>query len=273
MQKVEYLTAHFERLGMTPADADSRAGLFREAEEQGRAFIGGTPHWRWFVPGRVEILGKHTGYAGGRSLLAAVPRGIAVIARARTDGVVRLHDVRDGQKIEIDPAHPTPPGFRGVRRYVHVVARRLFLNFPRCELGADIAIASDLPRASGLSSSSALVCGVASALARRAALAEREEWQAHIPSVTALAWYLGCVENGLDYPGLPGSSGVGTHGGSEDHTAIMAGRLHHVSQYQFVPVTPLGDVPMPADWSFVIASSGVQADKADSVRDRYNRAG
>jgi galactokinase len=29
---------------------------------------------------------------------------------------------------------------------------------------------------------------------------------------------------------------------------------------------------MPADWTFVVASSGVQADKADSVKDRYNRA-
>jgi galactokinase len=29
---------------------------------------------------------------------------------------------------------------------------------------------------------------------------------------------------------------------------------------------------MPADWKFVIASSGIQADKADSVKDRYNRA-
>ena len=266
------IVAHFEGLGMTAADAESKAALVQEVEGQGREFIGGPAQWRWFVPGRIEVLGKHTGYAGGRSLLAAVPRGIAVIARARTDGAVRLHDVRDGQRIEIDPSQPAPPGYRGLRKYVHVVARRLFLNFPGCALGADLAIASDLPRASGMSSSSALVCGVAAALARRAALAEREEWQANIPSVTALAWYLGCVENGLDYQGLAGAPGVGTHGGSEDHTAIMAGRLHHVSQYQFVPVTPLGDVLMPGDWSFVIASSGVQADKADSVRDRYNRA-
>ena len=266
------LVAHFEGLGMTAADAESKAALCHEAEAKGREFIGGSPQWRWFVPGRIEILGKHTGYAGGRSLLAAVPRGMAVVARARNGAVVRLHDVRDGQRIEVDPSRPAPPGCRGLRRYVDVVARRLFLNFPGCSLGADIAIASDLPRASGLSSSSALVCGVAAALARRAALGDREEWRAHIPTVTALAWYLGCVENGLDFPGLPGTSGVGTHGGSEDHTAIMAGRLHHVSQYQFVPVTPLGDVLMPGDWSFVIASSGVQADKADSVRERYNRA-
>ena len=46
----------------------------------------------------------------------------------------------------------------------------------------------------------------------------------------------------------------------------------HVSLYRFVPVTPLGDMRMPADWTFVIASSGVQADKADSVMHRYNRA-
>ncbi len=80
------------------------------------------------------------------------------------------------------------------------------------------------------------------------------------------------MENGLDYDGLPGTSGVGTHGGSEDHTAILACRLHHVSQYRFVPVTPLGDVPMAQDWTFVIASSGIQADKAGSVLERYNRA-
>ena len=35
---------------------------------------------------------------------------------------------------------------------------------------------------------------------------------------------------------------------------------------------PLGEARMPADWTFVIASSGVQADKAGSVMDLYNRA-
>jgi galactokinase len=263
---------HFEDLGMTPEEATSRSALFDEVEARGRDWLGGSPHWRWFVPGRIEIFGKHTDYAGGRSLLAAVPRGIAVIARPRADGQVGVHDVRDGQQILIDPSREAPAEFRGLRRYVHVVARRFFLNFPGCELGTDIAIASDLPRASGLSSSSALVCGVASALARRAALAERREWRTHIPSAAALAWYLGCVENGLDYEGLPGSSGVGTHGGSEDHTAILATRLHHVSQYRFVPVELVGHVAMPPDWTFVVASSGIQADKADSVKDRYNRA-
>lgn len=264
--------AHFEGIGMTTAEAHSRAALFRELDERGGSVLNGPPEWYRFSPGRVEIFGKHTDYAGGQSLLAAVPRGIALVARPRPDRILRVGDIRDGQIVEVDPSAEAPPEYRGLRRYVHVVARRLFLNFPGCELGAEIAIASDLPRASGLSSSSALVVGVASALIARAGLKHRDEWHRHLPTVQHLAWYLGCVENGLDYEGLPGAAGVGTHGGSEDHTAILACRLGHASLYRFVPVTALGEVPMPDDWTFVIASSGVQADKAGSVMARYNRA-
>ncbi|MGV2448389.1 UNVERIFIED_CONTAM: galactokinase family protein, partial [Bacillus sp. ATCC 13368] len=32
----------------------------------------------WFVPGRLEVFGKHTDYAGGHSIVAAVDRGIRV---------------------------------------------------------------------------------------------------------------------------------------------------------------------------------------------------
>ena len=264
--------AHFERIGMTADEALSRAVLFRELDERGGTVLNGQPDWYRFSPGRVEIFGKHTDYAGGQSLLAAVPRGIALVARPRRDGIVRIGDIRDGQIVEVDPSAEAPPEYRGLRRYVHVVARRLFLNFPGCKLGIEMAISSDLPRASGLSSSSALVVGVASALITRARLQEREQWHRHLPTVQHLAWYLGCVENGLDFDGLPGTAGVGTHGGSEDHTAILACRSGHTSLYRFMPVTALGDVPMPAEWTFVIASSGVQADKAGSVMARYNRA-
>jgi galactokinase len=39
-----------------------------------------------------------------------------------------------------------------------------------------------------------------------------------------------------------------------------------------MPVRRIGDTPMPPEWTFVVVSSGVHADKAGSVRDRYNRA-
>ena len=266
------IAAHFESLGMSESDAASRAALFVELESRSAPILGGAPQWRRFTPGRIEVFGKHTDYAGGHSLLAAVPRGITLAARKRSDGIVRVGDIFDGQVIEVDPSTPAPSHYRGLQRYVHVVAHRFFLNFPGCELGANIAIGSDLPRASGLSSSSALVVGVALALIERAGLREREEWQRHLRRLHDLAWYLGCVENGLTFPGLPGSAGVGTHGGSQDHTAILACKTDHVSLCRFVPVRPLGETRMPADWTFVIASSGVQADKADSVKDRYNRA-
>jgi galactokinase len=266
------ITSYFEALGMTPLQAASREALFEQLDRRAGPILDGPATWRRFTPGRIEIFGKHTDYAGGHSLLAAVPRGIALVARPRQDGIVRVGDIFDGQVIEVDPVTAAPPHYRGIQRYVHVVAHRLAVNFPGCDLGANIAIASDLPRASGLSSSSALTVGVALALIKRANLRERPEWQAHLRRVYDLGWYLGCVENGLDFPGLPGSAGVGTHGGSEDQTAILACKTEHVSLYRFVPVTPLGDTRMPDDWTFVIASSGVQADKADSVKDRYNRA-
>jgi galactokinase len=269
---VKEIASHFESLGMTPADAASRSQLFATLDARCASILDGAPEWRRFTPGRIEIFGKHTDYGGGHSLLAAVPRGIALVARRRSDGVVRVGDIFDGQVIEVDPSKPLPPEYHGLRRYVHVVAHRLFVNFPGVQLGANIAIASDLPRASGLSSSAALVVGVAFALIERAGLRERDEWHRQLRSTEDLAWYLGCVENGLDFPGLPGAAGVGTRGGSEDHTAIIACKPDHVSLYRFVPVAALGETRMPEDWTFVIGGSGVQADKADSVKDRYNRA-
>lgn len=266
------IAQYFESLGMPAAYAASREGLFALLEQRSAPILEGPPESRRFTPGRIEIFGKHTDYAGGHSLLAAVPRGIALVARRRTDGIVRIGDIFDGQLVEVDPAAETPAHYHGMQRYVHVIAHRLYVNFPGCDLGINLAIASDLPRASGLSSSSALCVGVALALIKRANLRERPEWQHHLRRVHDLAWYLGSVENGVDFPGLPGTSGIGVRGGSEDQTAILACRTEHVSLYRFLPVTPLGDTPMPTDWSFVIASSGIQADKADSVKERYNRA-
>jgi hypothetical protein len=37
----------------------------------------------------------------------------------------------------------------------------------------------------------------------------------------------------LTFPGLPGSAASASHGGSEDHTAILACKIDHVSLYTF----------------------------------------
>jgi len=258
----------FEERGFGRADAVSRAALVTLASD---ALSGAQARWTWFVPGRIEVFGKHTDYAGGRSLVAAVPRGFAVVGSPRDDAAVRVIDARYGGSVVVDPGDEARE-YVGWHRYVAVVARRLARNFPGAALGVDIAIASDLPRAAGVSSSSALVVGLATAMIERAALRDRPEWRDSIHAVEDLAGYLGAVENGLTFGALGSASGVGTHGGSEDHTAILTCQGGRVSAFAYVPVVHQGDAAMPEDWRFLVVSSGIEADKAGAARDRYNRA-
>ena len=82
----------------------ARRALSSSSRQRALPILDGAPQWRRFTPGRIEIFGKHTDYAGGHSLLAAVPRGITLAARRRTDGIVRVGDIFDGQVIEVDPS-------------------------------------------------------------------------------------------------------------------------------------------------------------------------
>ena len=138
--------------------------------------------------------------------------------------------------------------------------------------GADMALASDLPRAAGMSSSSALVVAIFSVLSAVNRLSEHNAYAANIQGMEDLAGYLGCIENGQTYKSLLGDSGVGTFGGSEDHTAILRGQAGHLKQYVFCPVRWERTLALPADSTFVIAVSGVVADKIGSARSQYNRA-
>jgi galactokinase len=227
---------------------------------------------RWFVPGRIEVLGKHTDYAGGRSLLGGVERGFCVLSRPRADRVVRILDAGRKTAAEMPLSERARPGAAGWTAYAAAVARRVARDFRGPLVGADIALASDLPRASGMSSSSALVVSIFTALSRVNRLEERSEYAENIRSAEDLAGYLGCVENGYAFGTLEGDEGVGTFGGSEDHTAILCCRAGHLSRYAFCPVRAEENVRLPTDWIFVLAVSGVSADKTGSARERYNRA-
>ena len=112
------ITDHFISLGMTPEDAAARAALFAALDAKAAPILDGPAQWKRFTPGRIEMFGKHTDYAGGHSLLAAVPRGIALSARPRADGLVRVGDIFDGQVIEVDPSTEAPAHYRGIQRYV-----------------------------------------------------------------------------------------------------------------------------------------------------------
>jgi galactokinase len=226
------------------------------------------------VPGRIEFLGKHTDYAGGRSLLGAVERGIRLAAAPRGDARLRVVDAATGETaaLELRADLPARPGHW--TEYPATVARRLARNFPGSPAlrGADLAFASDLPPAAGMSSSSALIVAVFAALADVNALERRPAYAAQIGGPEELAGYLGAVENGSTFGAFVGDAGVGTQGGSQDHTAILCGRAWMLRQYSFCPVRHERDVPFPAGWTLAVAVSGVVADKTGSARERYNQA-
>jgi galactokinase len=256
--------------GMELADAARIGELADRVVVEHRRQTGQPPDWCWFVPGRVEVFGKHTDYAGGRSLVGAVPRGMVVAAAPRTDQVVRVSDVGRRQNLLIRVGDTTTD-YVGWPNYVAVVLRRFAANFSDAPLGADITIDSNLPSAAGMSSSSVLIVGMATALARRGVLTTRAEWIDAIHGPLDLAGYLAAVEAGADFGPLSGGFGVGTHGGSEDHTAILASLPRRLCAFQFVPIRAAGQAQMPPEWRFVIAVSGVAADKTGTARERFNR--
>jgi galactokinase len=267
------------------ASRDNGASLPQEhlssspaASRDGGASLRQEPTHALWVPGRVEVFGKHTDYCGGHSLVAAVPRGLIAIARARADHEIRLHDAGRDERLTLtrldratDNDATDATRFSGWRNYAHVAVRRLSRNFPGAHLGADIVFASDLPSASGMSSSSALMIAIAAMLGRLARIHARDEWRRNIPDAQAEAGYYACIENGLSFGGLVGDSGVGTHGGSEDHAAIVCGRPGELSAWRFVPIRHVNNVRLPDAWQLVIASSGMAARKTGEARHAYNR--
>ena len=258
--------------GMSHDAARTKAELFARARAA-LARAGSSAHsLAVFVPGRVEMLGKHTDYAGGRSLLAAIERGICLVAAPRADLMMRVIDARSGDQtgFAIDPA--LEPAVGQWSNYPMTVARRVARNFPALARGADIAFASDLPQAAGMSSSSALIVAVFLALAELNALDQLPAYQAEIHTREDLAAYLGCVENGESFGALAGDRGVGTFGGSEDHVAMLCGEPGKLCQYSFCPVSFERSISFPGDHALVIATSGVIAEKTGAMRDAYNRS-
>lgn len=224
----------------------------------------------WRVPGRIEVVGKHTDYAGGRVLVCAVEQGITVTATPGGDCVTASSDGYPDEIRLAAGADPRLPAGHWAR-YLQTVLDRLTANFGALA-PCRIEVASDLPPASGMSSSSALLCGTALALADLNGFTATDRWRAHCPDRLQLAGYLATVENGRSWGGLAGSLGVGTRGGSEDHTAMLCGRAEELTPAEFDPLRLLDPVPLPAGLVFVVAVSGVLAEKTGAARDDYNRA-
>jgi galactokinase len=260
--------------GMSAAESAVKDGSFAKLWTQLRELQRGGPDHvcALFVPGRVEFAGKHTDYAGGRTLVCAIERGICLAAAPRIDAQIRVRSIDAGSEacFTFDP-NATPA--RGDwSNYAVTVARRIARDFPSARTGADIVFAGDLPRASGMSSSSALVVGVFFALAEINALPQSEFFRNFIQNREDLAAYLGALECGAPFGTSSGHRGVGTLGGSEDHVAILCSRAGFLRQYSYCPIRFEREVPLPENYSLVVGVSGVEADKTGGALEAYNRA-
>jgi len=268
------LRVRLAEAGLNRAEAARKSALFEEAAKVLESLCGCTPSvlWRWYVPGRIEVLGKHTDYAGGRSLLCAVERGFCVAAAPRSDALVRIADAEGKLEAQFTLSADSGGEAAGWTIYPLTVVRRVARNFSGDLRGLDLVFTSDLPSSAGLGSSSAFTVAVFEALSTANGLGQRAEFRSNIRCREDLAGYLACIENGQTFGTLAGDCGVGTHGGSEDHTAMLCCRAGQLSQYAFCPVREERTVALPRDTVFVIGVSGVAAGKTGAAREQYNRA-
>ena len=132
--------------------------------------------------------------------------------------------------------------------YARGVAQALVRDYG-ISVGADIAVESDLPIAAGLSSSSALSCGVALALL---AVNGRDVDLMELADVVARA-----------------ERYTGTQGGGMDQAVILCALAGHALGVSFAPLH-IRPVFMPEDWVFLAAHSGVVAEKSGPAQATYN---
>jgi galactokinase len=228
-------------------------------------------HHHYRIPGRIELVGKHVDYAGGRSITCAVDLAITAEARAMVVPVLRVQDSQRPGVVELAlNAHCTAPTDHW-SVYAAAVVRRLCRDFPEVRTGVDLRLHSNLPESAGLSSSSAFVVAVATSLVEANNLQATERWHEAIPTILARAEYFGAMETGAPFRPFAGDLGVGVRGGAQDPVAILCAQAGHCGVFSYLPATLHAYVPWPAQQVLVVAVSGVEATKTGNARAQYNR--
>ncbi|HEY8767138.1 MAG TPA: galactokinase [Dehalococcoidia bacterium] len=116
------------------------------------------------APGRVNLIGDHTDYNAGFVLPAAIDRTVAVALAPRDDEVIRAYSLDYDQCDEFQAGRVRRfAGSRGWRDYLRGVVWAL-CDSQYAVAGADLAIAGDVPKGAGLSSSAAIEIALAGGL-------------------------------------------------------------------------------------------------------------
>jgi len=168
------------------AMSTERLNLTDRAEEARGAFadrFGRQPDGIWAAPGRANLIGEHTDYNDGFVLPLAIDHRVTVAAARRADDRLRLLSLEKGER-ELTLSDIGPGLVEGWAGYVAGAVWSLAREGAAVG-GLDLALTSDVPVGSGLSSSAAVECATVLAtrdlyggpddLARLALIAQRAE--------------------------------------------------------------------------------------------------
>jgi galactokinase len=144
-------------------DGQARAERTARLGEAFRARTRRDPAVAVRAPGRVNLIGEHTDYQEGLVLPCAIDRDTLVVAAPRGDGVVRAFSLDLGAETRFETGRLARRG--DWSDYLQAPVRAL-AERGLAVAGAELGIASTVPRESGLSSSAALGVAVVRALDR-----------------------------------------------------------------------------------------------------------
>lgn len=200
-----------------------------------------------FAPGRVNIIGEHTDYNDGFVMPCAINYGMAVSFSPREDSLWRVYAIDIEQTDAFDVKKAIPQSEDKWKNYVRGVVNFIKARCPEFIHGADIAMTSDVPMSSGLSSSAALEI-----------------------SIGKTCQVLGNLPLNLAEIALIGQEAenkfVGANCGNMDQLTSALGQKDHLVMIdcRSLDITP---TPVPQGYSIAIINSNV---KHDLVTGEYN---
>lgn len=116
-------------------------------------------------PARINIIGEHIDYNGGKVFPAAIDRYLYVAIRKRADSKIIYNDVRFPGTYEFDiNDNFTFDKKNDYANYLNGILSQIKAQGYRLDSGFEILMVSNVPAGGGISSSSALECGFAYAV-------------------------------------------------------------------------------------------------------------
>lgn len=200
-----------------------------------------------FAPGRVNIIGEHTDYNEGFVMPCAINYGMAVSFAKRDDHIWRVYAIDINQTDAFSLTDPIMQSEDKWKNYVRGVVKFIQECCPQFTEGADIAMTSDVPMSSGLSSSAALEISIGKTC----------QLLGDLPlTLTDIALIGQKAENQF----------VGANCGNMDQLTSALGQKDHLVMIdcRSLAITP---APVPQGYAIVIINSNI---KHDLVTGEYN---